>query len=221
MQPIILKQPHFLVLNKPSGIHSDEAAQWCAAVSGDRALQSWTCAHRLDQPTTGCLLLCPETRLDEFLSMFKKHSQEFTRKSYLAETDSPYSKPLPELSQGFICARYRRSKSVRFLYQGDPALEYQWHSKSSVSHEVKSPETPLALQELGLALESVQIELHSGARHQIRAFLASQGHPIAGDKLYGSARKQPLGLHAWKLAIKDPDSGQFFEAVASKRYLKP
>jgi 23S rRNA pseudouridine1911/1915/1917 synthase len=53
----------------------------------------------------------------------------------------------------------------------------------------------------------LEINLETGRRHQIRAQLAALGHPILGDRLYGSTCQttgQAIGLLARSLTIKHP-----------------
>ncbi|MFN8623950.1 MAG: RluA family pseudouridine synthase [Chloroflexota bacterium] len=64
-------------------------------------------------------------------------------------------------------------------------------------------------------------DLVTGRTHQIRVHLASIGHPIAGDPVYatGVARRGPDGLerlflHAWRLELVSPVSGDLVRAEA-------
>lgn len=60
----------------------------------------------------------------------------------------------------------------------------------------------------------LQVGLLTGKTHQIRAHLASMGHPILGDRKYGETRQQASGpsfpaagrqmLHAWELIFPEP-----------------
>lgn len=53
------------------------------------------------------------------------------------------------------------------------------------------------------------VTLVTGRRHQIRVHLASLGHPIVGDALYGGARSASgLLLHAWREELDHPVSGE-------------
>jgi 23S rRNA pseudouridine1911/1915/1917 synthase len=64
----------------------------------------------------------------------------------------------------------------------------------------------------------VEMEPSTGRRHQLRLQLASRGCPIVGDRLYGSRLPCPAGglaLHATKLAIDHPVSGQRMAFEAS------
>ena len=53
------------------------------------------------------------------------------------------------------------------------------------------------------------VTLVTGRRHQIRVHLASLGHPIVGDALYGGARSASgLLLHAWSEELDHPLTGE-------------
>jgi len=54
----------------------------------------------------------------------------------------------------------------------------------------------------------LRVMIREGRRHQIRVHLASIGHPVAGDALYGSRASAPrLALHAHRVAFAHPASG--------------
>ncbi|MBW2647146.1 MAG: RluA family pseudouridine synthase, partial [Deltaproteobacteria bacterium] len=53
----------------------------------------------------------------------------------------------------------------------------------------------------------IQIQLVTGRRHQIRAQLAAEGHPIVGDRAYGSPLKlgqDAIALLAGSLTCRHP-----------------
>jgi 23S rRNA pseudouridine1911/1915/1917 synthase len=55
--------------------------------------------------------------------------------------------------------------------------------------------------------------MQTGVTHQLRVHLAAIGHPIVGDRLYGLAGQETLGLrrhflHAKELALRHPQDGR-------------
>jgi 23S rRNA-/tRNA-specific pseudouridylate synthase len=67
----------------------------------------------------------------------------------------------------------------------------------------------------------LELDLVTGRTHQIRVHLEAIGHPVAGDPVYGTgtSRRGPDGLgrlflHAWRLELASPGSGELIRAVA-------
>jgi 23S rRNA pseudouridine1911/1915/1917 synthase len=56
----------------------------------------------------------------------------------------------------------------------------------------------------------VEVRLETGRKHQIRVHLAERGHPIVGDKDYGSHSNpiRRLALHGVQLEFRHPVSGE-------------
>jgi 23S rRNA pseudouridine1911/1915/1917 synthase len=145
--------------------------------------------HRLDRPTTGIVVFARTskalTRMNELFS-----SRE-TQKTYWAIV-----KNKPEKSE---------DKLVHFIKRNEK-------NNTSKAHLKEVPESKLASLDYRIFKElnnyfALEINLHTGRHHQIRAQLSAIGSPIKGDLKYGFDRSNPDGgihLHARKLVFTHP-----------------
>ena len=155
--------------------------------------------HRLDRPTTGIVVFA---RTSKALSrMNELFSNRATQKTYWAVV-----KNKPEKSQ---------DKLVHYIKRNEK-------NNTSKAHLNEVPDSKLASLEYKIIKEltnytALEIELHTGRHHQIRAQLAAIGSPIKGDLKYGFDRSNPDGgihLHARKLCFTHPVSKEAITIIA-------
>jgi 23S rRNA pseudouridine1911/1915/1917 synthase len=153
--------------------------------------------HRLDRPTSGVVLFArTEKALARLSALFREGG---VRKIYWALL---CEKPSPEA--GDLTHRLRRNASL---------------NKSFVGSGPDSKEARLSYRLLA-SLERyhlVEIELHTGRHHQIRAQFAAIGCHIKGDLKYGAPRSNPGGgihLHARSASFAHPVRGALVTIVA-------
>ena len=60
----------------------------------------------------------------------------------------------------------------------------------------------------------LEVRIKTGRTHQIRVHMASLGHPVVGDRLYGAPPADRLFLHAWKIGFTSPATGQLVTVEA-------
>ena len=155
--------------------------------------------HRLDRPTTGIVVFARTskalTRLNE---LFKNRE---TQKTYWAVVKNKPAKATDEL--------------VHFLKRNEKNNTSKAHLKEvPESKEASLSYKTIATLDNYVALE---IDLHTGRHHQIRAQLAAIGSPIKGDLKYGFDRSNPDGgihLHARKLHFIHPVSKENLTVIA-------
>jgi 23S rRNA-/tRNA-specific pseudouridylate synthase len=116
-----------------------------------------------------------------------------------------------------VVAQHRPARVRVVLAGGGPDEPGIWRASQQVR--------PLEALE-GATL--VEVRPRTGFLHQIRASLASLGHPLAGDALYRGDTPDPTGarrhqLHASRLgyeeiSVESPDPEDFLEVLAANRH---
>ena len=155
--------------------------------------------HRLDRPTTGIVVFARTskalTRLNEMFS------NRETQKTYWAVV-----KNKPEKEQDTL---------VHFLKRNEKNNTSKAHIKE-VEASKKAILDYILLKQLD-NYSALEINLHTGRHHQIRAQLAAIGSPIKGDLKYGFERSNTDGgihLHARKLNFIHPVTKVTIELIA-------
>ena len=156
--------------------------------------------HRLDRPTTGIVVFAKTskalTRLNE---TFKNRE---TQKTYWAIIKNTPPKEKDTLTH-FLKRNSKNNTSRAHL------KEIPDSKLASLSYQIfKKLDNYFALE----------IDLHTGRHHQIRAQLQAIGCPIKGDLKYGFDRSNSDGgihLHAKKLTLKHPVSKEVITFTAA------
>ena len=186
---VIFENDDFIALNKPAGVLVHHTAK----EEKDRTLSDWLLdfypevanvgdapderpgiVHRLDKNTSGIILV---PRSQKYFTYLKKLFQEREiAKTYLAivygamkDETGVIDKPI-SLKSGTVKRTVFRGKMTK------PALtEYK------------------VLRNFN---EAAYVEVYpkTGRTHQVRVHLASIGHPLLGDSLYGSKRSKKMNI---------------------------
>ena len=145
--------------------------------------------HRLDRPTTGIVVFARTSKA--LTRMNELFSNRETRKTYWAVVKNKPPKT--------------EDKLVHFLKRNEK-------NNTSKAHLKEVPESKIASLDYKIIAElnhyfALEINLHTGRHHQIRAQLSAISSPIKGDLKYGFDRSNPDGgihLHARKLFFVHP-----------------
>jgi 23S rRNA pseudouridine1911/1915/1917 synthase len=165
----------------------------------------------------------------------------------IVQGDKTGDKPLSEIVKEYIKDKYNKPGEVFLgvVHRLDrPTQKTYWavvknkpeKSKDKLVHYLKRneknntskahihevPDSKLASLEYQIIKEltnytALEIQLHTGRHHQIRAQLAAIGSPIKGDLKYGFDRSNPDGgihLHARQLSFTHPVSKEALTIIA-------
>lgn len=155
--------------------------------------------HRLDRPTTGIVVFARTSKaLTRLNDLFKNRE---TQKTYWAVVKNRPPKDADTL--------------LHYLKRNEK-------SNTSKAHIKEVPDSKQASLDYKIIRElnnyfALEINLHTGRHHQIRAQLSAIGSPIKGDLKYGFDRSNPDGgihLHARKLVFTHPVSKEHLEIIA-------
>ena len=179
---ILFEDEHLLIVDKPAGLVVHPAAgnrdgtlvnallHHCAGrLSGIGGVARPGIVHRIDKDTSGLLVVAKTDTAHEGLAkQFAAHS---IGRRYLAIV-----RGVPTAGGGTIDAPLARSSQNRKKI----AIVSEGRGKRAVTHwKMLKPLKQAAL---------VECRLETGRTHQVRVHMASIGHPLLGDPVYGSGK---------------------------------
>jgi 23S rRNA pseudouridine1911/1915/1917 synthase len=228
---IVINKPRNLVVHPAAGHRSGTLVNALIAHCGDSLSgiggeRRPGIVHRLDKDTTGLMVVAKNDRAHRALAaQFADHGRSGSgfERSYLA-----FVWEAPERPHGVIDKPIDRSPKARdrmAIRDGGREAITHWQvlERYRGKAERKHSGNPKVKREPVASLLLCRLE--TGRTHQIRVHLASIGHPILGDNVYGSgfltkaallpaAAQDALAalgrqaLHAHILSVKHPSSGE-------------
>ncbi|MEK0181721.1 MAG: RluA family pseudouridine synthase [Oscillatoriales cyanobacterium] len=209
---ILYEDDSLIIINKPAGLVVHPAAghpdgtlvnallAHCplAAIGG---VQRPGIVHRLDKDTTGAIAIAKTDIAHQHLQAQLK--TKTARREYLGIVYG-----IPNAETGTIDLPIGRHPTDRKKMGvvpvdkgGRPAITH-WQIKERIGN-----------------YSLIHYQLETGRTHQIRVHTAEIKHPIIGDPMYSSNRSIGVNLtgqalHAWRLQLQHPISGELIEAIA-------
>lgn len=203
--PVVFEDEHLLVIDKPAGmvVHPG-SGNWSGTmmnallhhVPALAAVPRAGIVHRLDKNTSGLLVVAKT--LPAQTDLVRQLQARSVKRHYLA------------LAHGEVAA----SGSVDAPIGRHPVQR----TKMAVVRRGgtgRDARTHYAPRERFAAATLLECRLETGRTHQIRVHMASVGHPLVGDPVYGRRKSADTrldafprqALHAWRLALAHPAGG--------------
>ena len=146
--------------------------------------------HRLDRDTSGLMVYAKDVQTQQ--SLINSWQQLVSDRRYLALVEGEF-----EQTRGRVQSWLTEDK--KFVTHSSPVDN---GGKYAVTHY------NVLASSNGYSL--VECELETGRKNQIRVHMADLGHPVVGDRKYGSNDDpmRRLGLHAYMLCFTHPVTGK-------------
>lgn len=207
--PIVYEDEDIVVVNKPRNLVTHPAAGHaqdtlvnallfaCDDLSGIGGKLRPGIVHRLDKDTTGLLVVAKNDRAHlDLAEQIRVHS---AGRVYWALVEGHF-----RAESGTVDAPIGRSPRDRKRMAVVPG------GREAVTH--------FRVLRTFSRTSLIECRLVTGRTHQIRVHMASLGHPVCGDPIYGFARSAaapcPLMLHARELHIRHPRTGEEMNFLA-------
>lgn len=192
---IIYQDEDILILNKPSGLLTVPGKAPEHKDSLDyRVRLVWPLArivHRLDMATSGLVVMAMHAQSQRDLN--KQFELRQTQKRYFALLEGQVPVDSGAVDLPLLCDWPNRPKQMVHFECGKPSLTY-FNVLERHSNQTRVELTPI-----------------TGRSHQLRVHMLWLGHPILGDKFYGTEQGRRsvdrLQLHAGSLQFRHPTSG--------------
>ena len=197
--PVLYEDADVLVVDKPPGLLTI-ATERERERTAYRLLRDWVAArriesarlfivHRLDRETSGLIVFAKSAVAKERLQA--QFAARAVERIYVALVERVVRR-----AEGTLTSRLIEDRALRV--------------RTTDGRVGREAITRYRVLERRRNTTLLELQLVTGRRAQIRAQLAAAGHPIAGDREYGS-RIDPLGrlaLHATRLAFVHPRRGR-------------
>lgn len=208
---VLYEDDDILVVDKPKGMvvhpapgHLNgtlvNAVLWhCKGqLSGINGVLRPGIVHRIDRDTTGSLIVCKNDLAHRAIAaQLKEHSINRTYRAIV--------QGVLKMEEGTVDAPIGRDERNRKRMAVN-----EKNGKEAVTHYK-------VLKRFG-KYTYIECRLETGRTHQIRVHMASVGHPLLGDEVYGAGKTafhlEGQTLHAHKLGFIHPASGAYVEVEA-------
>ena len=203
---VVHKTNQLLAFNKPAALPvqtAREGAPSLQRLASAYAKRDLYLVHRIDQPASGLVLFGRHRAKAGLLQ--GQFADGSASRTYLAVVEGEPTAEEGELTH-YLTHDSRGNKASVFA---DADAEGATGAKPATLHWRSVGQTD--------RYRILEVRLTTGRPHQVRAQLAAIGMPIHGDVKYGARRGNPdrsIHLHAWRLGIDHPVSGERVELEA-------